>query len=451
MRICSEAESYCVVGAGPSGLAVSRALSRLDIPHVVYEKHSAVGGIWNTDNPGSPVYRSAHFISSKWTSGFTGFPMPAEFADYPHHTQVLRYLRDFADAFGLHRHVRLNAEVDRIEPRGPQWKVTLKDGSTAQHRGVICANGVTWLPALPQWPGAFTGELGHAVSYRSPAQFEGKRVLIVGLGNSGADIACEAARHALSAAVSVRRGYHFLPKHVYGWSIDVFLRCADLLPPAIKALDLRAGIFATVGDTRRFGMPAPDHEPGQSHPLLNTQLLHHLGHGDIEIRPDIERLDGRGVVFKDGSHLEVDLILAATGYRVSAPYLDEALFEWAGERPAQYMNVFNRRHHELFTVGFAEVAAGIYPLIEQMAHLLAHHLNDRLRRPQAARAFELWQQRDDFDPRGGKHFIESNRHANYVDLGSYTKQASALCAKFEWPALSAGTFSRLPSASQSNH
>lgn len=427
------ADSYCVVGAGPSGLATSRALARLDIPHVVYEKHADVGGIWDIDNPGSPMYQSAHFISSKWTSGFTGFPMPEEFADYPHHTQILGYLRAFAKEFDLRRHIVFNAEVERIEPIGGRWRVTLKDGRTAWHRGVICANGVTWLAALPKWPGSFSGEIRHSVSYRSPVEFEGKRVLIVGLGNSGADIACDAARHAVSAAVSVRRGYHFLPKHVYGWPIDVHFRRPDLLPAAVKAMDLRAGVFAITGDTSRFGMPKPDHEFGQSHPLLNTQLLHHLGHGDVEIRPDIECLDGQTVVFKDGSRLEVDLLLAATGYQVKAPYLDDALFQLKGLRTMQYMNVFNRMHHELFTVGSAEVAAGIYPLIEQMAHLLASHLNDRLRRPGAARAFEIWKQQDEFDPRGGRHFVESDRHTNYVDLVSYTAHTAALCKQFDWP------------------
>jgi cation diffusion facilitator CzcD-associated flavoprotein CzcO len=372
--------------------------------------------------------------------------MPENLADYPHHTQILGYLRDFADAFDLRRHVVFNAEVARIEPLGGRWKVTLQDGRTAWHRGVICANGVTWLAATPEWPGSFAGELRHSVTYRGPAEFEGKRVLIVGLGNSGADIACDAARHAVSASVSVRRGYHFLPKHVYGWPIDVHFRRPDLLPAAVQALDLRAGVFAITGDTTRFGMPKPDHEFGQSHPLLNTQLLHHLGHGDIDIRPDIDHLDGPHVVFKDGSRLEVDLILAATGYRVQAPYLDDMLFEMKGLRAMQYLNVFNRSHHELFTLGFAEVAAGIYPLIDQMAHLLAQHLNDRLRRPQAAREFEAWKQQDDFDPRGGKRFVESDRHANYVDLVSYMAHAAALCVRFGWPMLSTQTYKAVTEA-----
>jgi hypothetical protein len=425
--------AYAIVGAGPSGLATSRALARLRIPHVVYEKHSDVGGLWDLANPGTPLYESAHFISSKWTSGFTGFPMRESLADYPHHREVLRYLREFAETYDLRQYIRFAAEVRHAEPQAGGWRVHLADGSQALHRGVICANGVTWLPAMPQWPGRFDGELRHSISYRSPREVEGQRVLVVGLGNSGADIACDVARHAAYTAVSVRRGYHFLPKEVFGWPIDVFFRRPDLIPPAIKAMDLRAGIFAATGDVTRFGMPAPDHDLGQAHPLLGTQLLHHLAHGDIEMRPDVKRLDGRQVHFSDGSTLEVDVILAATGYRVTAPYLHESLFEMREQRVVQYLNVFSRRHHELFTVGFAEVAAGIYPLIDRMAHLLAHHLHDRAHRPAAAHEFEAWKLEDTFDVRGGKTFIASDRHANYIDLPSYAAHADAICRHFGWP------------------
>jgi cation diffusion facilitator CzcD-associated flavoprotein CzcO len=431
----SSVVSYCIVGAGPSGLATSRVLSQLDIPHVVYEKHTDLGGIWDLDNPGTPLYESAHFISSKWTSGFTGFPMSEAMADYPHHSEIRRYLNDFADACDLRRHIRFSTDVARIEPEGAFWRVTFADGDTALHRGVICANGVTWLPSAPSWPGQFDGEIRHSATYRSPSEFAGKRVLIVGLGNSGADIACDAASHSEHAVISVRRGYHFLPKHVYGWPIDVHFRRPELIPTDVRALDLRLGVFAVTGDVTRLGLPAPDHELGQAHPLLNTQLLHHLAHGDIEVRPDIARLDGQSVEFQDGSRIQVDLILLATGYRVQAPYLDASLFDTNGQRVMQYLNVFNRQHHELFTVGFAEVAAGIYPLIEQMAHLVARHINDRLRQPSVARAFEAWKQSDDFDPKGGKRFIDSDRHTNYVDLASYLSHVERLCQRFGWPTL----------------
>jgi cation diffusion facilitator CzcD-associated flavoprotein CzcO len=437
---------YCIIGAGPSGLAASRALSALDIPHVVYEKHRDIGGIWDLDNKGSPLYESAHFISSKWTSGFSGFPMGAvlgePLADYPQHEHVLSYLKAFCAAYSLRKNIALNSEVRSVHNEEPDvWQVQLTNGKTARHRGVICANGVTWIPAMPQWPGQFEGEIRHSVTYRSSDEFRGKRVLIVGLGNSGADIACDAARHAKFAAVSVRRGYHFMPKHIFGWPIDVFFRRADLLPPELQGVDVRTGIRAVTGDPKRWGMPEPDHEFGQAHPLLNTQLFHHLAHGDIQVRPDIERFEGSNVVFRDRSMLEVDFVLAATGYQVKAPYVDDSLFELKGQRTQQYLNVFSKTHHELYTLGFAEVAAGIYPLIDQMAHLLAHHLNDRLRHPDKARAFEELKTTDDFNPKGKNRYVASDRHSNYVDMKHYVEKAVQLCQQFDWPTLSESTHS----------
>lgn len=427
------AQSYAIIGAGPAGLAASRALAQLDIPHVIYEKHSDVGGIWDIDNPGSPIYESAHFISSRFTAGFGGFPMPEEYPDYPNHRQVLAYIRDFAKAYDLRRNIVFNHEVFRAEPEPNGWILYFKNGKTVRHQGVICANGVTWLPNLPVWPGRFSGEIRHSSSYRSAHEFEGKNVLIVGLGNSGADIACDAARNARHAAISVRRGYHFLPKHLHGWPIDLFFRRPDLLPPELRTIDVVSAVSAITGNPARFGMPEPDHQLGQSHPILNSQLLHYLGHGDIDIRPDIARLEDNRVVFTDGSTMEVDLILAATGYQVRAPYMDDALFELQGQRVMQYMNVFHRQRNDLFTLGFAEVAAGIYPLFDEMAHVLAHHLSDKMRRPTSASAFDVWKEQDGFDPRGALNMIASDRHANYVDLNAYRQHTAALCARFGWP------------------
>lgn len=435
--------SYAVVGAGPSGLALSRAFSLADIPHTIYEKHSDVGGIWNIDNAGSPMYESAHFISSKWTSGFVGYPMPETLADYPSYRDVLEYLKDFSNDFGLTKNVAFNSEVISTKRTTAGWALLLKNGEVKKHRGLICANGVTWLPSLPKWPGNFTGEIRHSGTYRSADEFRGKRVLIVGLGNSGADIACDAARNAVVSAVSVRRGYHFLPKQVYGWPIDVFFRRPDILPEALRSANLRAGIAAATGDPGRLGMPRPDHEFGQAHPLLNTQLLHHLAHGDISVRPDIKRLDGNRVVFTDGSSMEVDLILAATGYQVKAPYVDDQFFEFKGGRIAHYLNVFNHQDHELFTVGFAEVAAGIYPLIDQMAHVLAQHLKDRQHDQQKAREFEELKLTDTFDLKAGKSFVASDRHANYVDLLAYKDHVTTLCERFGWPNLNTNTYESL--------
>ena len=215
-------------------------------------------GIWDIDSPGSPMYESAHFISSKYTSGFYGAPMPADFPDYPAWWQIRDYIRDVAATYGLYDHVTFGTEVIRADLLDDQrWQVSLSDGSSRVYDGLICAPGVTWHPSSPTLNGqeSFTGEIRHSVTFRDGLELRGKRVLIVGAGNSGVDIACDAARHADSAFLSVRRGYRFIPKHIGGLPTDAVIG-GYIDPPKGMSLsgDTNELIDALVGDLTRLGL-----------------------------------------------------------------------------------------------------------------------------------------------------------------------------------------------------
>lgn len=405
---------YCIVGAGPSGLAQARAFAARGVEFDVFERHRDVGGVWDLENPGSPMYESAHLISSRTMSGFAGFPMPDSYPDYPRREQVLEYLRAFADAFDLRKHVRFGREVTRVEPRGERALVTV-DGELREYDGVVCASGVFWQPNLPTFPGEFSGTLRHTVSYRSARELAGKRVLIVGLGNSGADIACDAARHAAKAYVSVRRGYHFIPKHVLGKPADVFAHEGPKLP---KWLELRLfGLLQRViiGDVTALGMPRPDHRILESHPLMNDQLLHHLRHGDVTLKADVERLAGDTVFFKDGSSVQVDEVLLATGYQMRVPYLDEAELEKSGGHVSHFLTVFSRRHESLFTLGYVELNGALYPHLDRLAALVAEYARARQHDPDAARHFRNIVRTARLDLSGGVRYVKSQRHDFYCD------------------------------------
>jgi hypothetical protein len=410
----SAASRYCIIGAGPSGLAQARAFVRRGIEFDLYERHSDVGGLWDLNNPGSPMYETAHLISSRTMSGFLGFPMPESFPDYPRRDQVLEYLRNFADAYRLREHIRFSCPVERVRLQGEHAQVTV-NGGELKYAGVVCATGVNWKPNLPEYPGEFSGTFRHTVSYFRPAELSGKRVLIIGLGNSGADIACDAARHAKAAHVSVRRGYHFIPKHIFGKPADVFAHDGPKLP---KWLEL--WIFSwlhqlVVGDTSALGMPRPDHRVLESHPLVNDQLLHHLRHGDVSLQPDIERFDGKLVRFKGGSSLEVDEILAATGYQMSIPYLAEAELEWQGRRISHFLSVFSRKHPSLFTLGYVELNGALYPHLDRLAALVAEVCHARRHAPEQARRFRERVLTEQLDLGGGVRYVKSTRHDFYCD------------------------------------
>jgi cation diffusion facilitator CzcD-associated flavoprotein CzcO/amino acid transporter len=430
---------YCIVGAGPCGLLAARAFKLAGIPYDQFERHSDVGGIWDIDNPGSSMYESAHFISSKYTSSFFGLPMPKDYPDYPDHRQLLRYIRDFTDAFELRAGIRFNTSVKHAEPLGENaidgWRVTLSSGEIAVYKGLICANGVTWHPNLPSYPGLeeFKGEVRHTVEYRSPDSLAGRRVLIVGAGNSGVDIACDAARGAARAFISLRRGYHFVPKHMFGVPTDVFLSGQVTLPKGVAVPDDPSKMLsALVGDLTRYGLPAPDHKALESHPIMNTQILHYLAHGDLQAKGDIQNFTAAGVRFVDGSVEDIDLILFATGYEYRIPYIDPALFTWKQGHPELYLNIFHRRLQGLSVVGFVEFASAGYQRFDEMAQMAAMDAYIR----QSGVGAEEWsalKANDRPNLRGTVNYIDSPRHANYVEVSVYRRTLAGLREKFAWP------------------
>jgi cation diffusion facilitator CzcD-associated flavoprotein CzcO len=168
------------------------------------------------------MYESAHFISSKTLSGFPDFPMPDDYPDYPTRKQLCAYIQAFAKHFDLEKHIIFNTKIEKVEKYEDGWKLTTTQGESYFHQELICANGTLWQPNIAQYRGTFSGIIRHSNTFKKSTEFLNKRVLVVGGGNSGVDIACEAASFADEAYLSMRRGYYFIPKHVFGVPSDVF-------------------------------------------------------------------------------------------------------------------------------------------------------------------------------------------------------------------------------------
>ena len=437
---------YCIVGAGPAGMIMARALIAEGVPFDWFEKQDDVGGIWDMANPGSPMYSSAHFISSKYLSGFVGYPMPDDYPDYPSWSQIRDYVRAFARDFGLYDHVTLGVGVTSAEPLpGDRWRVALSTGETREYDGVIAAPGVTWHPNRPDIAGAeeFAGDLRHAVTFRDGSEFRGKRVLVVGAGNSGVDIACDAARNADQAFLSVRRGYRFVPKHIFGLPTDAVLAGAVDPPRGVSLSgDPSKLIDALVGDLTRLGLPAPDHDLLSSHPIMNTQVLHYLQHGDLVAKPDLVRLTESGAVFADGSTEDLDLVLLATGYQYLLPFLDPSLLTWRRGHPELYLNVFSRELDSLYVLGFVEFAGAAYTRFDEMAQLVV--VDIRARETGRFRDDLVALKRTDYpDLSGGMSYIDSDRHTVYVEIETYVGYLAGLRDRFEWADLDAETYASL--------
>ena len=421
----------CVIGAGPAGLAVARALAERKLPYTHLERHTGLGGIWDIENPGGPMYESAHFISSRTLSGFGGFPMPDDFADYPPHRQILSYLRSFADAYGLTDRIEFGVGVESVEKNADgTWTVVRADGRESLHAQVVVCTGSQWHPNIPDIPGEFGGEVRHTAGYRSAEELRGKRVLVVGAGNSGCDIACDAARTADHAVISMRRGYWFIPKHLFGHPVDTIANSGPHLPMWL-AQRVFGGLLRIVnGDPTRLGLQKPDHKLFETHPAINSMLIHHLQHGDITARPGIARAEGSTVHFTDGTRDDFDLILLATGYVHKVPVAQRYFGD--EQHPDLYLSSFSREHQGLFGIGFVETNSGAYQLFDSQAQLIAGYLNDTRHGLTNAERFTQMIRADRPDLSGGLKFVASPRHTGYVDSGAFVKYLGKVARQMGW-------------------
>ena len=426
--------NVAVIGAGPAGLAAGRALKTCRVPFTIIEKHSDAGGIWDMRNPGSPMYQSAHFISSKTMSGFKGYPMPDDYPDYPTNGQILSYIRAFARDQGLYPHIRFSSEVRRAERLENGWRLRLAGGSAEQFSHLIAAPGTNWAPNRPDISGKLDGKVIHSVDYKSAEQMQGKRVLVVGAGNSGADIACDAAHAADKAFISMRRGYHFIPKHIFGKPADVFAATGPKLPLWAQQRVFGLLLRLLLGDQTRLGLPKPEHRLFETHPLLNDQILHHLRHGDISVRPDVERFDGKDVVFKNGSREPIDLVILATGYHWPIPFIDRSHLQWRDERPELYLNVFAPGDERLFIIGFLESNGGVYGLLGETADLVARAIKASSDDPSAHARLRDLAAAPPPVLSGGIKLVKSARHAHYIDIDAYRKELKLFRARMGWAA-----------------
>lgn len=415
-------EKYAVIGAGPSGLAAARNLSLAGIEFDGFESHDDVGGLWDIDNPHSTVYESAHLISSKGTTAFTEFPMADSVADYPSHVELARYFRGYADAYGLRENFTFATTVVEVSPVGSLWQITTRgrDGTTsvATYRGVILANGTLSTPNMPTFRGDFGGELMHTSKYRSAEIFRGKRVLVIGAGNSGCDIAVDAVHFADSVDLSVRRGYYFVPKYLFGRPSDT-LNQGKPLPPWIKQRLDAAVLKQFTGDPVRFGFPVPDYKIYESHPVVNSLILHHIGHGDVHVRADINRFDGKTVHFVDGTSSDYDLVLCATGYHLDYPFIAPKHLDWTGSAPDLFLNIMSRRHDNLFVLGMVEASGLGWQGRFEQAELVAKLIKSRSDAPGVAGEFAAAAAGPSPDLSGGYRYLKLGRMAYYVNKDAY--------------------------------
>ena len=317
----------CIIGAGCSGFTMAKRLQDHSIAYDCFDLSDDVGGNWYFENPNgmSSCYRSLHIDTSKWRLAFEDHPVPADWPDFPHHSQLLDYFRSYVDRFGLRDSITFRTGVtDCARLDDGRWRISLSTGEQRDYEHLVVANGHHWDARLPEYPGGFDGYQVHSHHYRdpfTPYDFRGKRVLVVGAGNSAMDISSELAQRPIAErlVVSMRHGVWVLPKYIDGRPADKSV-LPGWMPVKVGRALARAKIRKTIGNMETYGLPKPDHQPLDAHPSVSGEFLTRVGCGDIIPRGAIARLDGDAVVFADGTREAFDAIVWATGYNVSFPF-----------------------------------------------------------------------------------------------------------------------------------
>ena len=298
-----------------------------------------MGGNWvfRNSNGMSSAYRSLHINTSRDRMAYSDFPMPADYPDFPHHTQVAAYFDAYVDHFGLREKITFDTGVEpRRAGRRPLARARSRAASSATTARCWWPTATTGTRAGRRSTGmdAFEGVQMHSHHYLGddPSLFAGKRVVSSGMGNSAMDIAVEAAQNAERVFLSARRGAWIVPKYVFGRPLDQFVTAARM-PLAVRQRFMQTTLRAAVGSMERYGLPKPDHLPLEAHPTISDTILTRLTHGDITPKPNIARLTEDTRRLPRRHEERADVVIYGTGYKVTFPFFDPALGRRARQRP----------------------------------------------------------------------------------------------------------------------
>jgi dimethylaniline monooxygenase (N-oxide forming) len=430
------APRVCIVGAGSSGIAAAQVLDARGIDFDCFEMGSNTGGNWRygNDNGVSSAYRSLHINTSRQAMEYATYPMPPSLPDYPSHWQIAEYFDDYVDHFGLRDKITFRTEVVKVAPRpGGGYDVTVRpfgptdrprEPETRSYDHVLVANGHHWDPRWPEpsFAGSetFPGEQIHAHYYRTPDVLEGKRVVVLGIGNSATDIAVESSQVAAETYLAMRRGAHIVPKFVFGRATDQ-LTSSPLArtPHFVQKKTMKAMLRLAVGKVTDYGLPEPDHDVLDAHPTVSDDLLTRLGHGDITVKPNIDRFEGSKVFFTDGTAVEADVVVYCTGYRISFPFLDDALVGTEDNHVDLYRRVVPPDRPGLYFIGLVQPLGAIMPLAEAQAHWVAELITGEVALPPVS---EMREQIKAYDTALRKRYVASKRHTIQVDAAAYRRE-----------------------------
>ncbi len=412
-----------VIGAGPSGITAAKNLLDQGFRDItVFDRGDRVGGNWVFDAASghSSVFETTHIISSKLFSQYDDMPMPESYPDYPGHRLLAQYFQNYADRFGVTSLVKFGTLVEKCIPHPDgKWEIqTRHERSGARATEVfdylVVCNGHHWQPRYPEYPGHFAGEWMHSHDFKRASGFAGKRVLVIGAGNSGCDAAVETARVSHYTDISMRRGYWVIPKFLLGQPVDHLndrtSRIFWWLPRSLTTFFFEQIIRWATGPSQIYGMLPPDHHVLETHPTLNSELLYFIRHGEIRVQRDVARLDGKMVHFVDGRSREYDAIICCTGYWIVHPFFDKSVLDYSTGKPPLYLKMLPADVRNVAFIGLFQPLGCIWPAAELQSKILARMLAGKWSPPRDLAAAI----RDELD-HPDVHQLATPRHTITVD------------------------------------
>lgn len=419
--------TVCIIGAGPSGITAAKNCRAAGIPFALYEQSGKVGGNWVFDDASghSSVYENTHIISSKTLSSYEDYPMPASYPDYPSHRQVQAYFEDYARHFGVFNDVRFHHRVLRaVRVEGGEWAITVRDPEGRETTGhfshLMVCNGHHWNPRYPEIPGTFDGTYLHSHGFkRADDSWRGKRVLVIGAGNSASDVAVESARIAGAVHLSMRSPQWFIPKYLFGVPADVLASRSTWLPKRLRQLGLTRLLKTLQGSYAGIGLPENTKPVMSQHPTVNSDLLDVVRHGRIVPKPGIARYEGHDVVFTDGTRETYDIVVACTGFKITFPFFAPEFFSLEhAERVPLYRKMMHAEVPNLYFIGLFQPLGCIWPLADYQSRLACEEIRGRYRRPAdlgAKIAHEMAHPHYDWEA-GPRHSTEVDYHMFRAEL-----------------------------------
>lgn len=363
-----------VIGAGACGICTAKYLLEVGIDVTVYELGSQIGGMWcyRNDNGRSSAYRTLHINTSRGVTRFSDLDFDEATQDFPDHFDMHRYLVKYAEHFGVRPRIRFNSAVTSVRPafdparEPPKWEVGLADGTTAAYDAVVVATGHLTRPMeVPEFR-KFAGEYLHSHHYKEPEPFVGKRICVVGIGNSACDIASDVCVTSPRCVLVARSGVVILPKLMFGRAFtDITAQIQrPWIPRRLRRRITRFLAWLAHGDMRKLGFKAPTE---LTHVTSNATVVTDIAYRRIEVKQGIESVRGRTLRFADGTEEEFDVLIAATGYEIDLDFMAPEVLKVVDNRLDLYMRIAPPDWPGLYLLGFFNTDTALNMIFEHQA------------------------------------------------------------------------------------